>query len=68
MQVVNRQVIRKLVAVFGLMILSVAFTTNATAHKMRPAVALVMLHLDGTFSLEMRLNAEAILADIDPGD
>jgi len=68
MQVVNRQVIRKLVAVFGLMILSVAFTTNATAHKMRPAVALVMLHLDGTFSLEMRVNAEAILAGIDPGD
>ena len=66
--VVNRQIIRKLVAVFGLMILSVAFTTTATAHKMRPAVALIMLHLDGTFSLEMRLNAEAILADIDPGD
>ncbi|MBT8003991.1 MAG: HupE/UreJ family protein [Rhodospirillales bacterium] len=62
------QVVNRIVAIFGLMILSAAFTTTATAHKMRPAVALVMLHLDGTFSLEMRVNAEAILAGIDPGD
>lgn len=67
-QVVNRQVVSRLVAIFALLILSATFTTDAVAHKMRPAVALVMMHLDGTFSLEMRTNAEAILAGIDPGD
>jgi hydrogenase/urease accessory protein HupE len=62
------QVVNRIVLIFGLIFLSATFTTDAMAHKMRPAVALVMLHFNGTFSLEMQVNAEAILAGIDPGD
>ena len=62
------QVVNRIVAIFGLIFLSATFTTDAMAHKMRPAVALVMLHFNGTFSLEMQVNAEAILAGIEPGD
>ncbi len=38
----------------------------AMAHKLRPAVVAVTFDLDGTYTIEIRANAEALLADISP--
>jgi hydrogenase/urease accessory protein HupE len=61
MQVTNRMLI-----VLGLVMSFMTFAKNVDAHKMRPTVALVILQLDGKFTLELRANAEALLAGISP--
>lgn len=61
MQVVNRVLI-----VVGLLITLMTVAKNVGAHKMRPTVAVVVLQLDGKFTLELRANAEALLAGISP--
>ncbi len=61
MQVVNRVFI-----IMGIVIVLLTFAKNVDAHKMRPTVALVVLQLDGQFTLELRANAEALLAGISP--
>jgi hypothetical protein len=60
------QVINRVFIIVGIVMVLMTFVRNVDAHKIRPTVALVVLQLDGQFTLELRANAEALLAGISP--